>query len=78
MMSGECKNTFKGHTDKVLCVAVSGDGQTVVSGSEDKTVRWVAARRMLADRCCFYSNIYFTKTCTCPTGQNVGPCVRRG
>ena len=39
MQSGECKNTLKGHTKTVFCVAVSGDGQTVVSGSVDKTVR---------------------------------------
>ena len=39
MQSGECKNTFKGHTGKVASVAVSSDGQTIVSGSEDKTVR---------------------------------------
>ena len=37
--SGECKNTFKGHTKKVTSVAVSADGRTIVSGSEDKTVR---------------------------------------
>ena len=29
--------TFKGHTENVL--AVSTDGQTIVSGSEDETVR---------------------------------------
>ena len=39
MQSGECKNTFKGHTKKVTSVAVSADGRTIVSGSEDKTVR---------------------------------------
>ena len=39
MMSGECKNTMKGHTGKVYSVAVSTDGLTVVSGSEDKTLR---------------------------------------
>ena len=39
LMSGECKNTLKGHTENVLSVAISADGQTAVSGSEDKTVR---------------------------------------
>ena len=39
MQSGECKNTLKGHTRKVCSVAVSADGLTIVSGSEDMTVR---------------------------------------
>ena len=39
MQSGECKNTFKGHTGEVCSVAMSADGQTVVSGSQDATVR---------------------------------------
>ncbi len=39
MQSGECTNTFKGHTQSVTSVAVSADGQTIVSGSEDNTVR---------------------------------------
>ena len=39
MMSGECKNTLKGHTGNVFSVAIRADGQTAVSGSDDKTVR---------------------------------------
>ena len=31
--------TFDGHTDKVLCVVLTTDGQYAVSGSADKTVR---------------------------------------
>ncbi|CDF33339.1 WD40-repeat containing protein [Chondrus crispus] len=30
---------FRGHKSKVVCVAMSGDGRRVVSGSEDKSVR---------------------------------------
>lgn len=33
------KGTLKGHTDQVLSVAISPDGQTIASGSKDKTVR---------------------------------------
>ncbi len=35
--TGECMNTLKGHTKYVRCVAF--DGTTIVSGSDDKTVR---------------------------------------
>lgn len=33
------KGTLKGHTDQVTSVAISPDGQTIASGSEDATVR---------------------------------------
>ena len=34
---------LEGHTDRVCAVAVSADGSTIVSGSDDKTVRiWSA------------------------------------
>jgi WD40 repeat protein len=35
--TGECTHTLKGHTSDVYCVAF--DGTTIVSGSDDKTVR---------------------------------------
>lgn len=31
--------TFDGHTDEVLCVCVTDNGQYVVSGGKDKSVR---------------------------------------
>ena len=39
LASGECKSTMKGHTGDVNTVAISPDGNTIVSGSSDKSVR---------------------------------------
>lgn len=39
VFSGSRKGTLKGHTDQVISVAVGPDGQTIASGSMDKTVR---------------------------------------
>ena len=39
MASGEVKSALDGHTDNVFSVAISPDGRTLVSGSEDHTVR---------------------------------------
>ena len=38
-MYGQCMNTLKGHTGSVKTVAISPDGNTIVSGSSDKSVR---------------------------------------
>ena len=39
MVSGQEKSKLEGHTDWVISVAISPDGTTIVSGSDDKTVR---------------------------------------
>ncbi|MBD2042928.1 GUN4 domain-containing protein [Microcoleus sp. FACHB-672] len=36
---GYPKTTFTGHSRKVTCVAISPDGQTLISGSEDQTLK---------------------------------------
>ena len=37
VQTGECTSTLHGHTEEVTCVAF--DGNTIVSGSDDGTVR---------------------------------------
>lgn len=37
--TGELINTLEGHTDWVTAVAVAPDGETIVTGSGDKTAR---------------------------------------
>ena len=39
LASGEVKTTLQGHTGDVNTVAISPDGMTIVSGSNDRTVR---------------------------------------
>ena len=39
MASGKGKNKLEGHSGFVLSVAISPDGQSIVSGSVDKTIR---------------------------------------
>ena len=37
--TGTEKSKLEGHSDDVKCVAISPDGKTIVSGSDDKTIR---------------------------------------
>lgn len=39
LASGLCSSTIEVHIEKVLCVAISPSGKTIVSGCGDKTVR---------------------------------------
>ena len=38
-LTGQQKSMVEGHTGYVTSVAISSDGKTIVSGSNDKTVR---------------------------------------
>src|SRR5262249_2369931 len=37
--TGKCTATLAGHTKDIYCLAFSPDGKTVVSGSEDKSIK---------------------------------------
>ncbi len=39
VLSGKLKFVLEGHTDKVNSAAISPDSKTIVSGSDDYTVR---------------------------------------
>ncbi|MFK0732363.1 MAG: WD40 repeat domain-containing protein, partial [Gloeotrichia echinulata HAB0833] len=39
LQTGELKSTLTGHSSLVLSVAISPDGQTLVSGSRDGTIK---------------------------------------
>ncbi|MHC5780090.1 WD40 repeat domain-containing protein, partial [Nostoc sp.] len=38
-VSGECHQIYKGHSDRVWSISFSADGQTLASGSADRTIR---------------------------------------
>ena len=39
MATGKEMSKLEGHGDDVNCVAISPDGKTIVSGSDDKTIQ---------------------------------------
>ena len=40
LKTGECKQVLEGHTHWVHSVGITPDGNTAISGSDDKTVRY--------------------------------------
>jgi hypothetical protein len=50
--SGRCTRVLEGHTNAVYGVALSGDGGTAVSGSQDNTVRCAVRRGLERVLCC--------------------------
>ena len=51
-ITGELLNTLQGHTKSVWAVAVTPDGETIVSGSDDKSVRLWSRKTGVCVRVC--------------------------
>ena len=53
MATGKETSKLEGHTDPVMSVAICPDGKTIVSGSNDKTIRcgWEGSWKLLPRRC---------------------------
>ncbi|CAJ1329117.1 unnamed protein product [Effrenium voratum] len=59
--SGECLMTFTGHTDQVMCVAFSPDGQLLATASTDKTAKlWLCSNGQCAATCVGHSGPVYT------------------
>ena len=51
MATGKESSKLEGHSDTVASVAISKDGETIVSGSYDKTIRlaWESSWKLLGN-----------------------------
>lgn len=68
---GANRQTLEGHSDSVTAVAFSPDGQTIVSGSHDKTIKlWNAATGELQQTLGDCSHLVYTVAFS-PDGQTV-------
>jgi WD40 repeat protein len=75
-VDGTLVHTFKGHTRAVLAVAVTPDGQHIVSGSIDKLVKvWSVASKSLVSICAGHTD-YVHAVAVMPDGQRIlsGSC----
>ena len=70
-VDGTLVHAFKGHTDEVLAVAVTPDGQHIISGSGDKLVKvWSVASKSLVSTCTGHTHHVWAVAVT-PDGQRI-------
>ena len=64
-------HTFKGHTNWVIAVAVTPDGQHIISGSYDNLVKvWNVATKSLVSTCAGHTH-FVTAVAAMPDGQRI-------
>ena len=78
-----CLQTLEGHSSSVMSVAFSPDGQTIVSGSEDKTVKvWEAAtgslQRTLEGHLSYVTSVAFSPDGQTIVSESVDKTVKQG
>jgi len=70
-VDGTLVHTFKGHTDEVQAVAVTPDGQHIISGSDDYLVKvWSVATKSLVSTCAGHAG-YVRAVAAMPDGQRI-------
>ena len=70
-VDGTLVHTFQGHTDYVWAVAVTHDGQHIISGSFDHTVKvWSAESKSLLSTCRGHTDYVFV-VAAMPDGQRI-------
>ena len=70
-VDGTLVHTFTGHTDSVKAVAVTRDGQHIISGSYDKTVKvWSVASKSLVSTCEGHTS-WVKAVAVMPDGQRI-------
>jgi len=78
VLHGELLNTLQGHTKRVTSVCVTGDGETVVSGSGDEIVRlWRWVTGCVALRTCNQSSLrLLAGGCRISLATQLSQCAR--
>ena len=77
-VDGTLVHTFKGHTGAVYAVAVTPDGQHIISGSQDKLVKvWNVASKSLVTTCAGHNQAIWS-VAVMPDGHRIlsGACYR--
>ena len=70
-VDGTLVHTFTGHTRSVIAVAVTPDGQHIISGSDDNLVKvWSVATKSLVSTCVGHTD-YVRAVAAMPDGQRI-------